>query len=722
MPLVIVESPAKCKKIEKYLGSGYKCLASFGHLRELVSLEDIDHEFQCKYTSIKEKQIEVLRKAIQNTDEVILATDDDREGEAIAWHICEIFHLNVEKTKRIIFHEITESALQAAILHPKKINLNIVHAQQARQILDMLVGFRISPILWKCMAYCEKSLSAGRCQTPALKLIYDNYLEILNMQEKKVYNTTGYFTNLHLPFELNKQYEAVDVVDFLKESRNFSHVYTINEPVKILKKSPEPFTTARLQQTASNELHFSPKETMKICQTLYEGGYITYMRTDSNIYSEEFTNSVKQYILKKYDPSYYGVISTKNDSAHEAIRPTNISLETIEALDKEKKMYKLIWENTLESCMSPASFFTLKAEISACKKSKYVYTAEQVNFPGWLIVKNVLKESKEYIYLQTIKSNMAMPYKKIVSRLTVNTKSHYTEARLIQLLEEKGIGRPSTFAMLIDKIQERGYVKKENVQGKKIVCKDYELEKDIVEIETTREFGKEKNKLVIKPLGIMIVDFLESHFRDLFNYEYTKEMEDNLDKISQGVERKEDLCKKCDAQINQLIEKINISQKTIEECKNIEKCRVNEPEIKPISEILECVSESKPMNESNPKEIILGPKEIILGNYENELVVIKKGRYGLFVTWGENSKTLKEFGNRPIENITLKEVEPLLKTTIREINTNMTIRKGKNGDYIFHKTPKMKKPQFFKLEGFYADYRTCELELLIDWIRKTYHI
>ena len=720
MPLVIVESPAKCKKIETYLGSGYKCVASFGHLRELVSLEDIDRDFQCKYTSIKLKQIEVLRKAIQGTDEVILATDDDREGEAIAWHICQIFHLNLEKTKRIIFHEITAPALQDAILHPKKINLNIVHAQQARQILDMLVGFRVSPILWKYMDQCEKSLSAGRCQTPALKLIYDNYLDIQRAQEKKVYNTTGYFTNLHLPFDLNKQYEtSEDMLEFLKESCNFNHVYSINDPVKIFKKSPEPFTTARLQQTASNELYFSPKETMKICQTLYECGYITYMRTDSNIYSDEFMNSVNQYILKKYDVSYYGYISNKNDSAHEAIRPTNISLETIDASEKEKKMYKLIWENTLESCMTSASFFTLKAEISACKRVKYSYTAEQIIFPGWLIVKNVVKESKEYAYLQTIKPNIIMPYKKIISRLTMNTKSHYSEARLIQLLEEKGIGRPSTFAMLIDKIQERGYVKKENVQGKEIICKDYELVKEVVEIEKKREFGKEKNKLVIKPLGIKIVDFLEKHFHDLFNYEYTKEMEDILDKISQGLERKDDLCKKCDTQINQLIEKISISQKiAIEESKNIEKYRINESENKPINDmvILEgSIPESNRVNECNPKEIILG-------NYENELVILKKGRYGIFVTWGENSKTLKELGNRPLENITLEEVEPLLKTTIREISNSITIRKSKNGDYIFYKTPKMKKPKFFKLEGFRPDYRTCELEIILDWIRKTYQI
>jgi DNA topoisomerase-1 len=328
----------------------------------------MEHDFQCKYTiadnSIKKKQIELLRKAIKETDEVIIATDDDREGEAIAWHICQLFHLNIEKTKRILFHEITESALQKAIQHPITINMNIVYAQQARQILDLLVGFRISPILWKCIsAQCKKSLSAGRCQTPALKMVYDNYLDIQNTQERKVYNTTGYFTNMHLPFELSKQYESEEeMVEFLEGSCEFNHLYSVNVPISLLKSPPEPFTTSRLQQTASNELHFSPKETMKICQHLYEEGYITYMRTDSTKYSEEFIGQIRQYILKKYDETYIhealDSLSLTNairekiveeltqsqtskktntnkksktntepiQSAHEAIRPTNISL------------------------------------------------------------------------------------------------------------------------------------------------------------------------------------------------------------------------------------------------------------------------------------------------------------------------------------------------------------------------------------------------------------
>ena len=314
--LVIVESPAKCKKIEQYLGPGYKCLASFGHLRELPSLKNIDIEnnFNPTYTvidnTLKKKQIELLRKEIKSAGEVLLATDDDREGEAIAWHLCQLYKLDVNKTKRIIFHEITESALQSAVQHPKTINMDIVHAQQARQILDILVGFKVSPMLWKFITKPkgkEHSLSAGRCQTPALRLIYDNDNDIKCSEERKVYNTTGYFTNSNIAFDLSPQgkHESEDeITDFLDGCADFSHIYNCTQPVKVYKKPPEPFTTSRIQQVASNELHYAPKETMRICQILYEGGFITYMRTDSKTYSAEFLDIVKQYIV----PYYHSIV------------------------------------------------------------------------------------------------------------------------------------------------------------------------------------------------------------------------------------------------------------------------------------------------------------------------------------------------------------------------------------------------------------------------------
>ena len=307
--LVIVESPAKCKKIEEYLGPGYKVIASFGHLRNISKLQDINihNNFNTTYSVIQEdiklKQIEKIRSEIVKANDVIIATDDDREGEAIGWHICELFGLSITNTKRIIFHEITESAIQSAISHPKRINMNLVQAQQARQILDLLVGFTISPILWNCVNH--SNLSAGRCQTPALRLIYENYLDIKQSPGKLVYNTSAMFTNLNLLFELNKQFnEEILVRNFLEECKHYNFVCSITTPKKIIKQAPEPLTTSSLQQLASNELHISPKDTMKYAQQLYESGYITYMRTDSKKYSNEFIDNVKKYINTIHSEQY----------------------------------------------------------------------------------------------------------------------------------------------------------------------------------------------------------------------------------------------------------------------------------------------------------------------------------------------------------------------------------------------------------------------------------
>jgi len=793
--LVIVESPAKCKKIEDYLGPGYKCVASYGHLRELPSLKNIDIEnnFNPTYTiidnAIKKKQIEFLRKEIKNADEVILATDADREGERISYCVAQIFKLDINKTKRITFNEITETAIQQAIKKPRTIDMDLVHAQQARQILDILVGFKISPTLWKCIVQPkgkDNALSAGRCQTPALRLVYDNEQDIKACEERKVYNVTGYFTNLNLPFEHNPpgKYETEDdIIDFLDGSSEFSHIYTCSQPTKVFKKPPEPFTTSRLQQVASNELHYSPKETMRICQLLYEGGYITYMRTDSKTYSGEFLETVKSYILRNYDDGEkyinkeIGEMMTGDkceepkkkkttkgtkqpntekpqaQEAHEAIRPTNISFgELPETLgSKERRMYKLIWTNTLESCMSAASFHSITATINAFQNTKFTHTCELISFPGWKIVeKKYSTDTNEYQYLQQIKQNASIPYKKIYAKVTIKgSKQHYTEARLVQLLEEKGIGRPSTFSSLIDKIQDRGYVKKEDIKGKEIVCKDFELENDeICEIETKREFGNEKSKLVIQPLGIIVMEFLAKHFNELFDYSYTCLMENALDKIAKGEESWIELCKSCNNEIDTLVEKIK------EETKIEYKIDENNTYlIGKYGPVIKCVEETddgkesitfKPVRKDMDVKLLekgvtkvediidtnkTSKSQYILGQYNGNDVVLKKGKFGLYITWGENSKTLKELGNRPIENITFEEVQRYLEegsNLIREINTNMSIRKGPKGDYLFYKMPKMKKPQFFDIKGFSSetseDYKICDITILKSWISEKYNI
>jgi DNA topoisomerase-1 len=777
--LLIVESPAKCKKIEEYLGPGYKCIATYGHLRELSSLKNINFEnnFEPTYTiidnAIKKKQIENIKREIKNADEVILSLDGDREGEKISYCVAQIFGLNIEKTKRIVFNEITESALQKAIKNPTRINMNIVHAQQARQILDLLVGFQVSPMLWKYISKnSENSLSAGRCQTPALRLVYDNQKEINEVKEKEKYNTIGFFTNKNIPFELTPQgkFETKDeVIEFLDGSAEFDHIYSCTKPEIKIKKCPDPFTTSRLQQTSSNELHFSPKDTMKVCQSLYESGYITYMRTDSKKYSKEFIDSTKVYIVSTYEEKYInenidGLINTndfdkgKKDNnllqeAHEAIRPTNISLKDLpdNSDSKEKRMYKLIWENTLESCMSSALFYSITANVLALNNLKFVCTSELINFPGWKIVSKkyineINPDNKEYHYLQTIKQNQVVHYKKIVSKVTLtNIKSHYTEARLIQLLEEKGIGRPSTFAMLIDKIQERGYVKKEDVKGKEIICTDFELENgEIFEIESKREFGNEKNKLVLQQLGVIVMDFLEKNFNDLFNYNYTKQMEDDLDKISQGSKIWYELCKDCNEQISILINKLKDEPKSKLEIKIDENNSYVIGKYGPViksstvvdgknstifNKIIKDIDIHKLENGEYKLEDIVDTNHIRseynLGKYQGHDVILKKGKFGLYISWDKNSKTLKELGNQPIESITFKDIEKYLdegSNIIREISDNITIRKSAKGEYIFYKTAKMKKPIFYNFKGFEEDYKKCDINILKNWLKETHKI
>ena len=781
--LIIVESPAKCKKIEEYLGPGYKCIASYGHLRTIPSIKNIDIENNFKPTyaiideSIKKRQIEILRREIRNADAVILASDPDREGEMISYSIIELFKLPLN-TKRITFNEITESALRNAMKNPRTIDMDLVHAQQARQILDLLVGFKISPVLWKLVATPkgkENALSAGRCQTPALKLVYENQQEINESIERKVYNTTGYFTNSNLPFELNPNGKIEDeelMINFLDKSAEFSHIYSCSQPSKVLKQPPEPFTTSRIQQVASNELHYSPKETMRICQLLYEGGYITYMRTDSKVYSKEFINLASEYITNSYKGDYFNTQlfarhdnentasktkkASKKDSirqeAHEAIRPTNISLcELPEKMDsKERRLYKLIWSNTLESCMVPASYFSVTANISAPLDMKYSYTSELIDFPGWKIVENKFsRDNTEYQYLQTIKKNTPIPYKKITSKVTVKgTKMHLTEAKLVQLLEEKGIGRPSTFSSLVDKIQERGYVKKEDIKGKEIICKDFELENgEIIEIETKREFGNEKGKLVMQPLGTIVMELLDKHFNSLFNYDYTFLMENSLDKVAKGELIWFEVCSLCNKEVDELVDGVKNETKiefqidenntyVIGKYGPVIKC-VEEKEgkeevtFKPIKKNIDITKLENGEYELN--EIVNTEKtpksQFILGEYEGKDVILRKGKFGLYVTWGENSRNLKELGNRPIENITFEEVKDVLEkgsNIIREINSSASIRKGPKGDYLFYKTSKMKKPQFYDIKNFIGEtsehYKICDLNILKSWIEEKYNI
>ena len=766
--LVIVESPAKCKKIEGFLGPGYKCVASFGHITTLANLKDVDVEnnFTPTFTQIdsKRKHIGQLRQLIRQAKEVVLATDDDREGEAIAWHICQQFKLPVSKTKRIIFHEITKPAITQAIKAPIYVNMKVVHAQQARQILDLIVGFKLSPVLWSHITRKSKTgLSAGRCQTPALGIIYDNYKDIQKSPGKLAYNTTGYFTNQNIPFNLNHHFEEPEKMsEFLENSVEHDHVFTRGKVRKSTKNPPKPFTTSTLQQTANTELRMSPKEVMSVCQDLYQRGKITYMRTDSKIYSKEFIDKASKFINKRWGQNYVheNINSLSENSkttskktkakkekekdsnaqeAHEAIRPTNVQLDNIndeeDCSAKTKKLYKLIWRNTVESCMAAAKADGITSEITAPEDLKYKHSTEQITFGGWKVVKGYDEENPVYSYITQLKNNAVVEYHKITAKSSLkDIKSHYTEAKLVQLLEEKGIGRPSTFSSLVEKIQERGYVKRENVKGKMMTCIDYELEDcELSETEHKKEFGNEKNKLVIQSLGILVIEFLLQHFQSFFNYDYTKVMEERLDKIAEGNEIWHGLCRECHDEINELLVPLGQSSK-----EGDQKVRVviddhhtymvskYGPVIKYTNgDITEFKNVKKNLDIEKLKhggyalkDILQEHTNISLGVYKGEKMYIKKGKYGYFAQYGEKKHSLAHIEKDVLE-LTIDDVVEYIKKpkdVLRSISEEASLRKSKYGFYIFYKSANMKKPKFISLKNFKQDPMTCCIEDLCDLI------
>ncbi len=767
--LIIVESPAKCKKIEDYLGSNYKCIASYGHLRTINSLKNIDcsNNFQPEFTNIEKKtqQISKLYKAISSCNEVYIATDDDREGEAIGWHICQLFNLPIETTKRIIFHEITKSALQKAVENPTTINMDLVNAQQARQILDLIVGFTLSPLLWKHISRKSKQgLSAGRCQSPALKLIYDNQNEINSNPGKLAYTINGYFTSNNLMFTLNREFEEKEKVEkFLESTVEHDHVFSKETPKKINKKAPEPFITSTLQQACNNEHHIAPKETMRICQKLYEEGYITYMRTDSKVYSKEFIDKMKVYIEKTYANEYVSSSidllsekkkekkkntkkTTKKDEnkaqeAHEAIRPTNI--EKIEVTHKdftprEKKVYQLIWKNTIKSCMSDSIVNSLTCKVTSLDNLFYKYNCEEIVFLGWKIIDTKETQNPNYNLLSTLKNNSVINYNKITAKNTLKSlKSHINEARLVKLLEEKGIGRPSTFSSLVDKIQERGYVKKDNIEGKKIKCIDFELNKnEIEEIITEKEFGNEKNKLVIQPLGIMVIEFLIKHFDDIVGYDYTRNMEDELDNIAKGDFLWHLLCEKCYKLI--LLKSKSLQSETKQTI------TIDENHVYMIAKygpVIKCTNGEEVTFKKVKKDIDFQKltngeyslHELIdesnqsgkyLGMYKDEKIFLNKGKYGLYVTWGDNKKSLT-YMKKEEHTITYDDVIQFIEkptNIVLELNDKLSVRNGKYGNYVYYKTESMKKPSFLSLNGFKDNIETAVKEDLITWIENKYDI
>jgi DNA topoisomerase-1 len=794
--LLIVESPSKCSKIEGFLGDEYCCIASKGHIRTIEGLKSIDtkNTFEPKFSIIDEKKghIECMRSIISkfSKSNIILASDDDREGEAIAWHICEVFDLPIQTSKRIIFHEITKTAIVNAVKNPTTINMNLVHAQHARQVLDMIVGYKISPYLWRYLYFNKSnSLSAGRCQTPALRLVYDNHVNKKSELEIK-YKTFGNFTSNNVIMTLNYEFETQEkIMDFLTQSKEFEHIIKVGSTKKSVKQPPKPLNTSKLLQLANNVLHISPKETMNICQTLYQNGHITYMRTDSTKYSKDFLNKAEEYIIKKWEkPEYVGKLDTIEqkdiNNPHEAIRVTNINMPYLSDCENAhmSSLYRLLWRNSIESCMAEAVYNSTEIKVSAPLEKYYLYHVEVPLFQGWKIVKDKKdvdcekdgkdsdnkdtnkKETKQKKDTQTDKQNnpssllmffqsldksgKPIQYNYLESNVVVrNKQQHYTEASLINKLEELGIGRPSTFATIIETIQERGYVKRMDVEGEKIKCIEYKLRnngnKGIIETkEEEKTFGNEKNKLVIQPLGVITIDFLLKYFQQLFSYDYTKQMEDNLDNVSSGQENEwAKLCKNCYNEIKELSKELTTLTKQVypiddthdyifEKFGPVIRHKLEDGtfEYKQAKKDMKIDFEKLKNREYTLNELY-EIKNDCLGKYEGEDLFIKNGKYGVYVEWGDKKESIKKI-EKPMDEITLQDIIDYLgtdktqtnKSVIRILTPELSIRKGKFGAYAFYKREDMPAPEFYNIKKFPESYISCDLSVLIEWLKETYKI
>ena len=541
--LVIVESPAKAKTIEKYLGKDFKVTSCYGHIRDLAKDDkSIDKENGFIPTYIpspdKKKVIKELQTLKKKSSKVYIATDNDREGEAIAWHLKEILNLNEEEYERIVFREITKKAVLNSIENPTKINMDLVNAQQARRVLDRLVGFEISPILWKKI---KRGLSAGRVQSVAVKFVVDRENEISIFKPESSFKTTAIFSLNSEKFtaELNTRFNNQEESErFLNECKNTSFKVK-NIEKKPSKRSPSaPFTTSTLQQEASRKIGFSPSLTMSTAQRLYESGHITYMRTDSVNLSDEALENSKNVIESSYGNDYFKrrVFKTKSNSAqeaHEAIRPTNFSLDNAGKTDTEKKLYNLIWRRTLASQMSESIFERTVVNINNGNKFEFKASGEIMVFDGFLKLYNDNSENTKL--LPKLQKDSILNTEEILCK-QVFTKHppRYSEASLIKKMEDSGIGRPSTFAETIRKIKEREYVVKEERDGKIIKSNEIRLISNEISYEIKEEkTGFEKNKIYPTNMGMFVTEFLNENFNSSFmDYSFTAKTESQLDQIA----------------------------------------------------------------------------------------------------------------------------------------------------------------------------------------------
>lgn len=688
--LVIVESPAKAKKIEQYLGKDYKVMSSYGHIRDLkrkeLSVDEKTLNPDYEIPEDKKKVVADLKKNAKEAKKIWLASDEDREGEAISWHLCEVLGLDEQKTSRIVFHEITKPAILYAIEHPRHLDMNLVDAQQARRVLDRIVGFKLSPVLWRKV---KPALSAGRVQSVAVKLIVEREREIQSFKSEPFYRVNAIFTladGSEVKAELDTRFKTHDeAVAFLEQCKRAE--FTVGDITKKpLKRMPAPpFTTSTLQQEAVRKLGFTVSQTMMIAQRLYEGGRITYMRTDSVHLSTLALNACKEEITKEYGAEYshpreFQTKSKGAQEAHEAIRPTFANADTGEWSNQERRLYDLIWKRTIASQMTEAKIEKTTATINIDNRSEhFVANGEVVVFDGFL---KVYRESTDDENDNKPEGTNILPAFKVGDELNrksitaterfTQAPARYNEASLVKKLEELGIGRPSTYAPTISTIQQREYVVRGDKPGKERPYTVDTLQDDTVSQEKKVEFaGSDRGKLIPTDIGIVVNDFLQKNFPEIMDYNFTAKVEGQFDNIAEGKENWKDMLRKFDNKFEPQVEDV-INQR----------------------------SEHK----AGERQIGVDPKS-------GRPVFVKIGRFGPVVQIGSAGEEEKpQFAQMPkdksIETITLPEALELFKLP-RKVGkyegTDVTIGAGRFGPYVLHNKkyvsiPKGEDPMTLTLE------------------------
>lgn len=736
--LVIVESPAKAKTIEKFLGKEYKVMSSCGHIRDLskkdFSIEG-NHTFEPEYEISPDKTeiVENLRKAASKAKTVWLASDEDREGEAIAWHLYVVLGLKPENTRRIVFHEITKPAILNAIEHPRDIDLNLVDAQQARRLLDRIVGFELSPVLWKKI---KPALSAGRVQSVAVRLIVERENEIRNFKTESYYRVTARFLSPDgetVKAELSKRLaDEKEAEAFLSDCADASFKVT-DVTVRPIKKSPAPpFTTSTLQQEASRRLGFTVSQTMMVAQHLYEAGHITYMRTDSlnlsalalKSISDEIKSSMGERYLKT---RHYHTKSKGAQEAHEAIRPTYIDKHDIEGSQQEKRLYALIWKRTIASQMSDAELEKTTVDIEpSTREEHFTAQGEVVRFDGFL---RVYSESSDEAPAE-MSEGMLPPLKKgdtlglkemtAAERYTQHP-PRYTEATLVKKMEELGIGRPSTYAPTISTIQQREYVEKSNLEGTPRTFTTLTLEKGkVTKSDTTSTVGADKGKLMPTDIGIIVNDFLTDNFPNVLNYNFTADLEERFDLVAEGkAQWKKEIRGFYDV-FHPEVERANdmrLEHKVGERVLGTDPASGKPVSVKigrfgPVVQIGESTDEEKPRFASLRKDqsvfdITLAdalklfelPRD--LGSFENETVTVAAGRFGPYIRHAGKFVSIPRTLS-PLD-ITLDEAVELIKAK-READSKKLVKtfdedpelqilNGRYGMYLSYKKNNYKLPK-----------------------------